>query len=54
MIIRSNPMFSSVNTNYDSISTDQATYNGITLKTLLLLGVAGLFGISSGIGLHYC
>lgn len=53
MIIRSNPMFSSVNTNYDSISTDQATYNGITLKTLLLLGVAGLFGISSGIGLHY-
>lgn len=48
-MFRSNPMFDSVNTNYDSISTDRATYGGITTKTLILLGIAGLAGILAGV-----
>lgn len=48
-MLRSNPMFDSVNINYDSISTDRATYSGITIKTLILLGIAGLAGILAGV-----
>lgn len=50
-MFRSNPMFSSVNTNYESISSDQATYGGITIKTLILLGIAGIVGIITGVSL---
>lgn len=48
-MIRSNPMFSSVNTTYDNISENQATYSGITIKTLILLGIAGIVGIITGV-----
>lgn len=51
-MIRSNPLFNNVSTSYDSISENQATYSGITLKTLLLLGVSGIAAFIAGIGLH--
>ncbi|MGM9970813.1 MAG: Bax inhibitor-1/YccA family protein [Anaeroplasmataceae bacterium] len=51
MVRNGNPMFSSVGVNYDEISENQATYKGVTIKTLFLLGVAGLSGIMSGVGL---
>lgn len=41
----SNPLFSNVSTNYEEISENQATYQGITIKTLFLLGIAGIVGV---------
>ncbi len=52
MIRYSNPMFSNVETTNSYVSTDSATYKGITLKTLLLLGIAGIAGIFSGLLLY--
>lgn len=52
MIKNGNPVFSSVDVNYEEVSADQATYKGVTVKTLFLLGVAGIAGIIAGIGLH--
>lgn len=48
----SNPLFSKVATNYNDVSENQATYHGITIKTLFLLGIAGVVGIFSGIMLY--
>lgn len=47
-----NPLFSKVATNYNEVSETQATYQGITIKTLFLLGIAGLVGIFSGVMLY--
>ncbi len=52
MIRYSNPMFSNVETTNSYVSTDTATYKGVTLKTLLLLGIAGIAGILSGLLLY--
>ncbi len=52
MIRYSNPMFSNVETTNSYVSTDSATYKGITLKTLLLLGIAGIAGIAAGLFLY--
>ncbi len=52
MIKNGNPMFSSVNVNYDEVSENQATYKGVTIKTLFLLGISGITGIIAGTGLY--
>lgn len=52
MFKNNNPMFNSVNINYDEVSENQATYGGVTIKTLFLLGVTGIAGIISGLGLY--
>lgn len=49
---QSNPLFRSVNVCEDSVSTNTATYSGVTLKTLLFLGLAGIVAIIAGIGLY--
>lgn len=52
MMFYSNPMFSNVETTSSYSSENTATYQGITLKTLLLLGIAGLTGIIAGFVLY--
>ena len=52
MIRNNNPLFSNVSTTYEDYSENQATYQGITLKTLFLLGIAGIVGVFSAIMLH--
>ncbi len=51
-MINSNPMFTNVETSSCYVSEDTATYQGITLKTLLLLGITGIAGILSGIFMY--
>lgn len=48
----SNPMFTNVETTSAYATENTATYQGITLKTLLLLGVAGISGILGGLLLY--
>ncbi len=52
MIRNGNPIFSSVNMNYNEVSESQATYKGVTIKTLLLLGLVGIAAIVSAMILY--
>lgn len=44
-----NPIFSNVETTSSYTSENTATYQGITIKTLILLGIAGIVGVLCGI-----
>ena len=52
-MIYSNPMYTNVETTSIYANENTATYQGITLKTLLLLGIAGISGILSGLFMNY-
>ncbi len=51
-MLGSNPMFTNVETTSTYAQDNTATYQGITLKTLLLLGITGISGTLAGIFMY--